>query len=301
MDNLEVMAPAEPEITEAEEVETEEVEASEPDHEEGEVERSEDDSEDEAAAEPEDVEVEFDGKTYRVNPALKDALMRQADYTRKTQDVAEQRKQLEAEREAETTRKTAEKEIGDSLVTLRMMENELKQFRELDWQALHHNDPALSQQMQIRYMSLKDDRDDLNNTIASKHHELQSRMERESADRTEKVKREIAATIPDYTEEQGKKWRDFAKDQIGFGEHEINNSWNNDPRIAQILKYAYLGHQITTQRQAPKKRAPSESKPAPVTQLRGKATPSKGPSDKQSIDQWMRERAKEVNAQRKRG
>jgi hypothetical protein len=49
---------------------------------------------------PDEVEVEYEGKTYCLPPELRDALLRQADYTRKTQEVAQARKALEAEKAA---------------------------------------------------------------------------------------------------------------------------------------------------------------------------------------------------------
>ena len=53
---------------------------------------------DEAESEVEDVD--WEGKKYAVPKELKDALMRQSDYTRKTQEIAETRRALEA-KEAE--------------------------------------------------------------------------------------------------------------------------------------------------------------------------------------------------------
>ena len=46
------------------------------------------------------VEVEYEGEKLKVPAKVKDALLRQADYTRKTQEVAETRKAIEAERQA---------------------------------------------------------------------------------------------------------------------------------------------------------------------------------------------------------
>ena len=43
------------------------------------------------------VAVEYDGQEYEVPEALKDALMRQKDYTTKTQTLADQRRQVEAQ------------------------------------------------------------------------------------------------------------------------------------------------------------------------------------------------------------
>src|SRR5947199_238059 len=47
---------------------------------------------------PEEAEVEYGGKTYTLPAELKDALLRQADYTRKTQEVAQGRKALDGAR-----------------------------------------------------------------------------------------------------------------------------------------------------------------------------------------------------------
>ena len=53
---------------------------------------------DEPAPVDEDAEeAEYDGKKFTGPKGIKEAILRQADYTRKTQEVAEQRKQVEAQ------------------------------------------------------------------------------------------------------------------------------------------------------------------------------------------------------------
>ena len=56
----------------------------------------EDNPEEETEPEDDTDEVEFEGKKYRVSKDIKDALLRQADYTRKTQELAEHRNQVSA-------------------------------------------------------------------------------------------------------------------------------------------------------------------------------------------------------------
>jgi len=52
------------------------------------------------------VEVEYDGVVYEVPNTLKDAILRQKDYTQKTQEVAETRKEVELrQQQVETTMK----------------------------------------------------------------------------------------------------------------------------------------------------------------------------------------------------
>ena len=45
-------------------------------------------------------EIEVDGQVWLAPPALKSAFLRQADYTRKTQELAERRREAQAEHEA---------------------------------------------------------------------------------------------------------------------------------------------------------------------------------------------------------
>src|SRR5690349_1139844 len=86
--------PAPGEVAPAAEVETdEEIAATETDLE------TEGEEGEAAQPEPDETEeVEHEGKKYKIPKPLKGALLMQADYTRKTQEVAEQRKQVEAER-----------------------------------------------------------------------------------------------------------------------------------------------------------------------------------------------------------
>mgnify|MGYP003153296558 CR=1 FL=1 len=64
---------------------------------------SEETSEEVEAAE-ELLDVEYDGVVYQVPPELKDALLRNSDYTQKTQAVSERRKEIEMlQQQVETT------------------------------------------------------------------------------------------------------------------------------------------------------------------------------------------------------
>src|SRR5688572_14468037 len=59
-------------------------------------------AEPEAPAEPVDEldEIEFDGERYKIPKKLKNGFLMQSDYTRKTQEVAEERKAIAAAKEA---------------------------------------------------------------------------------------------------------------------------------------------------------------------------------------------------------
>ena len=89
------------------------------------------------ASEPEEEteEVEWDGKKYAVPKPLKAGLMMQADYTRKTQEVAEVRKALETRAAEIDQQAELHRETLTQRVQLEKLSDQLSQFQSLDWDA----------------------------------------------------------------------------------------------------------------------------------------------------------------------
>lgn len=108
---------------------------AEPDEEEG--------SEGEETSEPEAEdwsEVEYDGQTYKVPSALKDSFLRQADYTRKTQELAQERQQaLEIARAAAEERQLYANHLSEIVSNL---EAQADPFRQVNWQYLAETNPG---------------------------------------------------------------------------------------------------------------------------------------------------------------
>jgi hypothetical protein len=91
-------------------------------------------------------EIEVDGEVYLTPPALKSAFLRQADYTRKTQELADRRRAAEAEHEA------AGAHIAGR-ARLHLLDEQAGALDGLDWPALEAADPerarALARQAQV--------------------------------------------------------------------------------------------------------------------------------------------------------
>ena len=131
--------------TEAEvEAETEEVEA------EADAEiTTEEDEQIEEQEEPDEEyhAVKLDGQDNEVTlPELKDGYLRQSDYTKKTQALAESRKQLEAAQEAAKQEQLRYQQNLDRLVS----EQQSQQPQEPDWDQLYEADP-------LEWMKQKED------------------------------------------------------------------------------------------------------------------------------------------------
>lgn len=116
---------------------------------------SEDDQQPEPEGEDDGEEVEYEGKAYKVPKELKEALLRQSDYTQKTQAVAEQRKAMEERAQALEARERVMTATFDKAVAVREVQSKLKQFENIDWQALVDNDPVEATRLNIAYQQLQ--------------------------------------------------------------------------------------------------------------------------------------------------
>ena len=85
--------------------------------------------------EPEMFELELDGEVHALPAALKGAFFRQADYTRKTQELAEHRRALEAEREAFAQEAAAGRGASRDRLRLIALDEHLAEFEGVDWDA----------------------------------------------------------------------------------------------------------------------------------------------------------------------
>lgn len=101
------------------------------------------------AAEPEIAEIEVDGETFKVPAKLKDGYLRQADYTKKTQMLAEERKATEAMKAATEQAYAVAQQFGPALAEFHSLQQRGEQFNKLDWNALYEQDPILHNKLKL--------------------------------------------------------------------------------------------------------------------------------------------------------
>lgn len=101
------------------------------------------------------VEVEFEGKTHKVAPELQKALLRQADYSRKMNDVTAKEKVFtDGIARAETLAESAEK-YAEAIAGVRMIEANLQSLDGIDIEALSRTDPNEASRVAVRQMTLQ--------------------------------------------------------------------------------------------------------------------------------------------------
>jgi hypothetical protein len=197
-----------------------------------EQEAAEDDSE---APEGEFVEVEFEGQLYEVPTVLKDALLRQTDYTQKTQDVATQRKAAEVQiGELETRKAQFEfaESVWDETIKVQQLDETAKQWQEY----LRSNIDTLSstdiEKIRFQVEETRTERDNLANEILTKQQGFQQSQQQAQQELLNKGTEVLRQRIPGWGEDQQKQVRDFGLGS-GFTEQELSTVV--DPRMVEVL------------------------------------------------------------------
>jgi hypothetical protein len=115
----------------------------------------------EAAEQPGDEteEVEHERKKYKIPKPLKGALLMQADYPRKTQEVAEQRKALEERSKSIADEQKSHSEHLTEIARVVAYNDAIAQFEKADWPSIRANNPAMYDQLWFQYQQTKEARD----------------------------------------------------------------------------------------------------------------------------------------------
>lgn len=189
-------------------------------------------------AEPELVEIEVDGASYKVPEALKDKIMLQADYTRKTQEVAEQRKQVEtAQLQLQQAVQLQHQSLAE-YAQLMALDNQLQQYQTVDWNGLYDSDPAEFVRLKEARRDLIDTRAGLATQITSKQQQQFTEQQQMRAQAIEEGAKIVAKEIPNWNTELARTLNTFAVEKFGFTPEEVGQVI--DPRVVKLLHKAYL-------------------------------------------------------------
>jgi len=178
-------------------------------------------------------ELEWDGAKYQVPVKLKDAFMRNEDYTRKTQDLAEQRKSVDQLREISQTKQMDAifaDTIQPDMQQIAMIDAYLAQVAKIDLSNMGM-EAVFRQKMEID--NLKERKTEIKQSISEKRAQFNQSV----ADRIKDLRgksRELAAkSIQGFNEQTEAEVRKFASGE-GLAEPEIDNVLL-DPRSMKIL------------------------------------------------------------------
>lgn len=201
-------------------------------------------------------EVDYEGEKYKLPKKLKDALLRQQDYTQKTQAVAEQRKAIEAQAEQVKQRAEMSQRYVAEYAEVLSIDKELAKYANLNWDQLTDADPVQAMKLDRQARELQQRRNEVVSSVTQKQQAYVHETQRETEKRLSEGRAVLEREIKGWTPDTAKALSSFGKEQ-GFTEQELAQV--NDPRTVKLLHKAWQYDQLMKAKTA---------KPEPVTQER---------------------------------
>lgn len=249
---------------------------------------SEDAAEMDAAEEaaPSTFEVELDGEVHSLPAALKGAFLRQADYTRKTQELAEHRRALEAERQALAHHGKALAGASQERLQLAALDHQIAEFEGVDWDSVGAEDTQSAHELWARFQHLGQVRERLAYAVA--HHDERATMTaaREAAEEMAKTGETLRTEIEGWSPEVAAKLVDYAR---AFGVTTEELAQMADARLWKLLHKAWRADQAGQGEAEARSRAIR-----PAVTVSGGGAGGGGVRDELGTKEWMRRRNEQM-------
>lgn len=240
-------------------------------------------------------EIDYEGGKYKVPKVLKDAFLRNADYTQKTQKLADERRAYEAQVGEFKQFSKLSQDHFEASVKLHGLNTEIASFEKLGregWARWAQQNPAEAQAAQIEYNALLADRQRLLSDVGAKEAQRRQIEAAEVEKLSAKAETELRAKIKDWGPDKKQGLLKVAAD-YGFGNGDLAA---HDPRVWLALNDLSIYRASLAKATAAATAATTDVKPVP--KVGGPAPAAKDPN-KMSMDEyarWMnrKERGKEA-------
>lgn len=212
--------------------------------------------------EPEYVEIKHNGKPVKMTlDEVLEHASKGFDYTTKTQELAEQRRQAEHYlQQAQQTLQLREQTIQEQSA-LYSMDSQLANYQQVNWDAWMDQDPVEASKGWQKYTMLKSQRDEAASTIQKKQSHIQQltaqQMQRQLAEGAAEIQQAIKGWGPELAKSLKSSGMEY-----GFSGDELDTIV--DPRMVKVLHDAHQWRQLQAQKPEVQKRvtaAPKSAKP----------------------------------------
>jgi len=183
------------------------------------------------------------------------------DYTQKTQQVAEQRKELEALQEqiiAQQQELQQGAQLSGALVEdvakITSLDQQLAQYQNVDWQRLSDSNVVEAQKLFFQYNQLQQERSNAVSQFEAKRQQALSQQQQIIADKVQKGREQLAKEIPNWSQETTQEIVSVGK-EYGFTDNELNAII--DPRHVRVLHDAMQWRKLKSKNSVTKKKVAS--------------------------------------------
>jgi len=214
------------------------------------------------------------------------------DYTQKTQQVAEQRKELEAYAEQIKMQEQAFQEqmqlnnvLIEDVAKITALDQQLGQYSNVNWQELSDNDFVEAQKHFFTYNQLQQQRSALVSQFEAKKQQIAAQQAQLMSERVAKGKEVLAKEIPGWSQETTQQLVSVGK-EYGFSDAELNSIV--DPRHVKVLHDAMQWRKL--QQNSTVKKKVSSAKP--VVRPGAKDTKAEANSNVRNLRDQLRKTGK---------
>jgi len=183
------------------------------------------------------------------------------DYTQKTQQVAEQRKELETLQEqiiAQQQELQQGAQLSGALVEdvakITSLDQQLAQYQNVDWQRLSDSNVVEAQKLFFQYNQLQQERSNAVSQFEAKRQQALSQQQQIIADKVQKGREQLAKEIPNWSQETTQEIVSVGK-EYGFTDNELNAII--DPRHVRVLHDAMQWRKLKSKNSVTKKKVAS--------------------------------------------
>lgn len=234
-------------------------------------------------------EVEYgEGKKFKLPRELNRGFLREADYTQKTQALAQERQALEAERSQHAEMTTA---LRSQIGKVHALEERAEKFKAVPWDQLRAEDPDTWRELRDDYAATRDD-------LAQAKQELEKGETDYRAKVAEDANKHLAAVdkaladpktgIPGWGPQKAQEIASFAGTQ-GYTPADLRQASATDWKI---LNLAAEGAKALKAKQQVQRHTQAQTT-TPAAPIKG-AAPPRGLSDRMSTKEWMDRRNAEA-------
>jgi hypothetical protein len=192
--------------------------------------------ESEETGEPEGlIRVEYEGEEFEVPPKIKDALLRQADYSRKMNEVGGTEKRAKATLERAELITASVDRVAEAQGQAAVLDAQVQRFEGIDWAGIRQQNPAEYAALQADLLSLSNQRDKALSAVQSLKENLShERQQQISAARVE-MDKVLSKDLKGWGDELGAKISTYALSQ-GYTTEDLSRV--TDPRVVIALDKA---------------------------------------------------------------
>lgn len=189
------------------------------------------------------------------------------DYTRKTQQLAEERRVLQAQTQAAQQQQKVQSAVANMVAEAKAVESQLAQYKDIDWNALVESDPVQAMKLDRQHRELQAYYQGKVNDINQAYRQVTSQQEQMRQEMLVREHQAMLQSIPDWTDKTKREAdsgeiRGFLA-QTGFSADEIASL--ADHRHVIVARKAMLYDKLIAGKPAVTKKVAEAPKPVKST------------------------------------